>query len=460
MKNDLKKDIVRLVVKVLFFLLPFVIGFVGFLAADDETPLWAAYHSIRLYSLNTDINDLNPLIEVARWLAPVAMCTTVIMLARSLWIRIQYRLRALSKKSISVYGDNSDSEKLLNILGKKGIRGSLVKPLYNKYHILITHDDLAAAKFLDNFAAVLPEKCQIYICLDEISPMSLQTKRITAFSLEENSASDYWSRFPASQGEKIALIGRGKLADIMLYKALLVNIYSEDQGIEYHLWNDRGEFLESRFMSRTAAGFAGDQIVEHKDDFLHDIVELNRMDRIILCMSESENLQAASKIRELCCKPELYIYCRSSEAVSALYEKSVICYGESARVLHPDLIIHEKLVENARKINSHYREAYGGADWEELSVFLRKSNVSAAEYFPVLRKLSSDGIPVEQLTRLEHIRWCRFHFLNNWQYSEVRDNNKRLHPCLRPFDELSSEDQQKDAENVRLAIDDEIKMEV
>lgn len=119
MKKILQKHLAQLIMKVILFLLPFGIGFVGFLSVDDESPLWAAYHSIRLYSLNTDITDLNPLIEIARWLAPVAMCTTLIVLVRSIWTKIQYRLRSLSNKSVSVYGNNSDSEKLLSILGKK-----------------------------------------------------------------------------------------------------------------------------------------------------------------------------------------------------------------------------------------------------------------------------------------------------------------------------------------------------
>lgn len=453
MKNYMKKTAAQLIFKIILFLIPFGIGFVGFLSVGDETPLWAAYHSIRLYSLNTDINDLNPLIEVARWLAPVAMCTTIIMLARSLWIRIKFRLRALSPKSVSVYGNNSDSEKMLNMLGDKGIIGDLSKPLPSKYHILITHDDLSAAEFYDKFALSLPERCQINVCFDDISPMSLQTKRITAFSLEENSASDYWRRYPASKGEKIAVIGCGKLADIMLYKALLVNIFSENQKIEYHLWNNYGEFLNSRFMSGVAADYASDRIAEHQLNYWQDIAELNKMDRVVLCMGESENLEAASKIREFCCYPEIHIYNRNPKAVSALFENSVICFGEADRVLDPDMIINEKLIANAKLVNSHYCEKYGGAEWEELSAFLRKSNISVAEYFPVIRRLYSSGLSIEQLTRLEHIRWCRFHFLNNWQYSPVRDNGKRLHPCLRPFDELSPDEQQKDTENVLLAID-------
>ena len=46
--------------------------------------------------------------------------------------------------------------------------------------------------------------------------------------------------------------------------------------------------------------------------------------------------------------------------------------------------------------------------------------------------------------RVEHERWMRFHLMNNWQYSEVRDDRKRLHPSLLPFDRLDEKEQAKD----------------
>ena len=45
---------------------------------------------------------------------------------------------------------------------------------------------------------------------------------------------------------------------------------------------------------------------------------------------------------------------------------------------------------------------------------------------------------------LEDERWMRFHILNNWQYSEVRNNKERKHPLLVPFDQLDEKTQAKD----------------
>lgn len=451
MKNN-NKERLTLILRLVLFVLPFFIGLMGFMSIEGESPLWAAYHAVRLYTLNTDINNLNTLIEIARWMAPVAMCTTLVMLFKSLWTRIKYHFVAVKKNSVSVYGDNCDSQVLLQKLGSRGIAGDLNKPLPSRYHILLTHDNSGAAEFFERFAGKLPKKSQILVCLDGISPMSLQQKRISAFSIEENSASDYWKRFPAKIGEKIAVIGDGSLLDTMLSKALLVNIYSENQGIEYHVWDSSDMFLSGRFMAQTAAEFAGDKLIEHHGSFYNDIKLLNGIDRIILCLKEKDNLSVASRLKELCSNVKIYIYNRNATAVTAFFENSVICFGEAEKVLEPEIIIREELTEAAKRLNALYCENYGGSEWEDLSVFFRQSNISAVEYFPVLRKLHEQGRSYEELIRLEHIRWCRFYFLNNWRYGKERDNNARIHPCLIPFDQLSNEEQEKDAENVRIAL--------
>ena len=51
---------------------------------------------------------------------------------------------------------------------------------------------------------------------------------------------------------------------------------------------------------------------------------------------------------------------------------------------------------------------------------------------------------IEELAELEHIRWCRFYFVNHWTYSAKRDNSMRRHNLLVPYEELSLEEQAKD----------------
>ena len=51
---------------------------------------------------------------------------------------------------------------------------------------------------------------------------------------------------------------------------------------------------------------------------------------------------------------------------------------------------------------------------------------------------------------LEHMRWCSYHYLNNWDYAPIKkkDRVRRLHPLLVPFAELPAGEPEKDAENV------------
>ena len=50
----------------------------------------------------------------------------------------------------------------------------------------------------------------------------------------------------------------------------------------------------------------------------------------------------------------------------------------------------------------------------------------------------------EHFRKIEHLRWTRFHVLHNWRYAPLRDNSRREHPLLRPFDALPPAEQAKD----------------
>ena len=68
------------------------------------------------------------------------------------------------------------------------------------------------------------------------------------------------------------------------------------------------------------------------------------------------------------------------------------------------------------------------------------------------------GTPwLEQLAELEHIRWCRYHYLNNWTYGipengKNKDPHRRIHTMLIPYDRLSDQEKEKDRENVRILL--------
>ena len=61
------------------------------------------------------------------------------------------------------------------------------------------------------------------------------------------------------------------------------------------------------------------------------------------------------------------------------------------------------------------------------------------------------------LAELEHERWCRYHYLNNWrcgvpENGANKDPVRRLHVDLRPFSALKDAEKKKDYDNLRLLL--------
>lgn len=140
----------------------------------------------------------------------------------------------------------------------------------------------------------------------------------------------------------------------------------------------------------------------------------------------------------------------------------------------------------AERIHVAYCDGFPGtgpanAPWDLLSESYRRANRQAAEHLPlklwtlgliesrgsrdpfavhphtcenVIRPISqsaSEDNILRRLSRIEHDRWCAERRLNGWRYGEVRDDGRRIHPKLVPFDDprFTDQDIEKDADQVR-----------
>jgi hypothetical protein len=106
-------------------------------------------------------------------------------------------------------------------------------------------------------------------------------------------------------------------------------------------------------------------------------------------------------------------------------------------------------------------------DFKDLPEHLKEQNRGVARDLPdklavlgyVLRQDAPAGAPsvvvdqadprVELLAKREHARWVARKLKTGWRYGEPRDNAKKLHPSIRPWEELSESERDKDRMMVR-----------
>lgn len=107
------------------------------------------------------------------------------------------------------------------------------------------------------------------------------------------------------------------------------------------------------------------------------------------------------------------------------------------------------------------------SDFDNLPDEIKYSNIDNAAHIPT--KLLSIGYKIRQvkkgfkpfalhlneqeietMARVEHIRWSWEKRLNEWTFGGIKDDIKKTHPSLIPYDDLSDADKEKDRELVKL----------
>ena len=279
----------------------------------------------------------------------------------------------------------------------------------------------------------------------------------------------YWARYPlTSPSEDIVLIGTGKYAEALLEQALVFNIIAPDQHIFYHVIGDFDDFRRNHpYLDQAFASC--DRIVFHEAPWNQDFDILKNADRIIFCHDDAERSMDEVSLLKRYCPTKAALYVRGSVPL-----EGITAFGSPAAVYQPKYVLRSELYQMAIRLHRIYQDSVDDAPgWEDLSGFLRRSNLASADHLlmkvRILLTLSGktaestplqlsadtlseaaqvyrelDEAALDQCRRIEHERWVRFHLMNNWQYAPVRDNARRLHPLLRPYDELSRQDQLKD----------------
>lgn len=173
-------------------------------------------------------------------------------------------------------------------------------------------------------------------------------------------------------------------------------------------------------------------------------------------------------------RPAPPIHVRMDGAPDHRIGAGILPFGALADLADPDMLLQDRHDALARSIHDFYLEGRFtegetiGArasmqEWEDLPESFRDDNRLVADCYQLkLRDIGArlvEGVgpglhltpdELEDLSRAEHDRWMAAKLVQGWTYAPVRDDARRLHPDIVPYDDLSEAIKDLDREQVRI----------
>lgn len=483
------------------FVLPFILGTISYIQLYDNGLFNAMYSSIRLYLIDFDGDPANvsTIMQIARWTAPLMTATALLAALSGFFKHIGGAWHVLHGDAVALHGDSRYIEILSSALGRRGISGDSTLGRKAAQHIVSFNDESDMLMCIQNGKnTFFGDAKTVYICTDKLVRANYTNKNIILCNLAENCARKYWADYPlsvSSSSHRILLIGSGSFAQELLNQALVQNIFSSHGGIRYDIFGDFGEYraIHTELGSIAELGRQADgrdSLFFHSESWECSQPLIEQADRIILADdSDMNNIRILNLLTRYCCVRNIHIRASSSYALGELWNTdgcSITVFGTDKELCTPEIIMDDTSLKAAQIIHARYFSQYACnarsvqcdhsgtgclncesmlSDWRSLSNFTRYSNVAQADHINVkMAVLLGDKYAADQdaashalekldtmsaderseLERIEHIRWERYHFLNNWSYAPVRNNVRKKHNLLVPFDELPESEQRKD----------------
>ena len=297
-----------------------------------------------------------------------------------------------------------------------------------------------------------------------------QPADLTVFNMAENVARLYWCNNPLPQTAKnVAIIADAEYADTLLAQGLQVNLFSPQQSVCYHIFANDSLFAQIHPQLATMVcinekSHNCDSVIFYPTDWENNTDIITSADRVIIAKAtDRENLKIYNTITKYFVA-DGDIHLRLSQ-----HMPGTLSFGNHRDIYTANVVMRTTLVKTAQAMHQIYLDSTGADSprWEELSAFTRASNISAADHLLTKIRLLLEDDTITEITadicmaayekyiatkdekadfyrHLEHDRWMRFHALYNWTYSPARDNSRRQHPSMVPFEKLAPATQQKD----------------
>ncbi len=452
---------------------PLIVGIPGFLLDGNILFSDALFHCVSMYMLNYQDSPPNFYVELARWAAPLATASGVFMAVSAVRNRLRGRVRYLLGNSVAVYGPEPEQRELLAQLGRRGICGG--ERFVRAHRYILLHDEKWNLEFYHCHRAEA-ERSAFYLKCPSLSAQSVADPMLHVFCPEELAACLFWRTRPmyetsVSCGHRMRFVflGFGRLGEELLTRALLNNIFDPGQCIEYHIFGDGRAFCGVH----TQLSSISDPVVFHREPW-YDQLDLLEEAQLVIVLTQEGQLSLLKDLLLATRRAWTDVFAADSSYEAPLAgQQRLRLFAWKRDTQSLDNIFHDSLFEQAQELNLRYTAAAAGRspeaysreeEWRKLDAFTRCSNISAADFGQVCREILSGmrrrnpGQPeserLELLARLEHIRWCRFHYLNNWTFGYPeqggrKDSMRRVHSDLRPYDSLPEEEREKDREGVR-----------
>ncbi len=442
---------------------PMVLGMIGFYLAGEGF-LQAAFLCVSMYCLNYGELPPNAFVEIARWLAPVATASGLALVISAMNRGVKNWIARRSGRSVAVFGPEEEKGPILRQLGWRGI--SIDQKLIKAHHYILVGDEAANLDFYQRNIGYLKDR-EVHLKCHSLPGQASGAPNLHLFCPEEMAARNFWSRYcpyelSVQQGHqlKIALIGFGKLGQELLLSGLQRNIFAPDQKIEYHIFGEAEGFTDVYWQLDKIE----DPVIFH-DEPWYEARELLTEAGMIIVAQQEEQLPLLNRLQ--LALPNRKIHVLAAEMDGAALLEQMICYDWKKEYMSVEHIMSTRLHELAKRLNLRYAKLYGDVaeidenlepEWDKLNTFTRYSNISAAEYQDVRARMVAgrEMTPEleDELGELEHIRWCRYHYLNNWTLGvpangKAKDAANRIHKLLIPYGDLPEGEKEKDRENVR-----------
>lgn len=421
---------------------------------------------------------------------------------------LRARSRVNKPGATAVHGDGLFADKLAESLGDVAIRSDHAISFEAPCQVLLFSDDELAVDFMNRHINELSKAKEVYIGLDRMTPDMSKYTNMYTFNMAEVCAQLYWEDYPVTSPERIALIGEGAYAEALLTQALLVNIYDIAGGIEYRLYGNFDQYRHLHTQLDEALRVNSDTLVFCDQPWHAELDQLKECSRIILCGTTDFNLETASKLQCAYVKAPLHIRCDDKTNLNLVKQENALAFGTTEQLCTSAIVIQQhqhdagKISDIAYRLGKKdcegcTRQAGFPADtiegtpgdkvlalkkrrldavdytkcftcplfmekWREMDLFTKSSNYAVAAHdrqkMHLLEQLGAGRDSGKSITNLslekrdylqeiEHIRWCRFHFLNNWRYAPGdKDEIAHTHHYLVPYDQLERKIKDYDAD--------------